>query len=160
MNPRPVVVGRSVKSSPVVSWIARIGPAGGRYSSASRRRASRMPSQACVPEPEVTEFECLSHSVLTNNVDIWSELKGNDKLASEVKARQPSSNCRHTVLPSVNNPHQVPDPNASPYTVAPEYDNGTCVTQNQFEFHTEWSDGNWRGLGTVAGNDLVGGDGY
>ena len=118
--------------------------------------------------------------------------------------------------------------------MALEYDNGTCVTQNQFELHTEWSDGNahaagfttawppnkdilgrsaykgldldlngrneenggptvtaitsrsyhpggvnallgdgsaryirstingqlWRGLGTVAGNDLVGGDGY
>ena len=153
-------------------------------------------------------------------------------MAAEVKARQPASNCRYTTLPSVNSPYQVPDPNADPYTVAPEYDNGTCITQNQYEFHTEWSDGNahaagfttawppnkvilgrlyykgmdldlngrneenggptfaainarsyhpggvnallcdgsarfirstingqlWRGLGTVAGNDLVGGD--
>jgi prepilin-type processing-associated H-X9-DG protein len=134
----------------------------------------------------------------------------------------------------VHNPYQIPNPSADPYTVAPEYDNGTRVTQNQFEFHTEWSDGNahaagfttawppnkvilgrtvhksldldlngrneesggptfaaitsrsyhpggvnallgdgsarfirstingqlWRGLGTVAGNDLVSGDGY
>lgn len=63
-------------------------------------------------------------------------------LAAEVKARQPASNCRHTVLPSMNNAYQISDPSADPYTVAPEYDNGTCVTENQFEFHTEWSDGN------------------
>ena len=31
--------------------------------------------------------------------------------------------------------------------MAPEYDNGTCVTQNQFEFHTEWSDGNAHSAG-------------
>lgn len=155
-------------------------------------------------------------------------------LVSEVKVREPASNCRFTALPSVNNPYQVPDPDANPYVVAPEYDNGTCVTENQYEFHTEWSDGNvhaagfttawppnkvilgrqaykgmdldlngrneenggptfaavtarsyhpggvnalladgsarfvrttingqlWRGLGTVAGGDLVSGDGY
>ena len=31
--------------------------------------------------------------------------------------------------------------------MAPEYDNGTCITQNQFEFHTEWSDGNAHAAG-------------
>ncbi len=62
-------------------------------------------------------------------------------MAAEVKCRQPSSNCRQTTLPSVNNPNAIPDPAADPYTVATEYDNGTCVTQNQLEFHTEWSDG-------------------
>ncbi len=62
-------------------------------------------------------------------------------VASEVKTYQAASNCRHTTLPSVNNPNVIPSPSADPYTVAPEYDNGSCVTQNQFEFHTEWSDG-------------------
>ena len=68
-------------------------------------------------------------------------------LAAEVKAYQPASNCRTIPLPSVNNPNNVPSPYADPYTVAPEYDNGTCVTQNQFEFHTEWSDGNAHAAG-------------
>jgi prepilin-type N-terminal cleavage/methylation domain-containing protein/prepilin-type processing-associated H-X9-DG protein len=63
-------------------------------------------------------------------------------MAAEVKTYQPASNCRTTPLPSVNNPDNIPSPYADPYTVAPEYDNGSCVTQNQFEFHTEWSDGN------------------
>jgi prepilin-type N-terminal cleavage/methylation domain-containing protein/prepilin-type processing-associated H-X9-DG protein len=63
-------------------------------------------------------------------------------MAAEVKTYQPASNCRTTTLPSVTNPYNIPSPYANPYTVAPEYDNGTCVTQNQFEFHTEWSDGN------------------
>jgi prepilin-type processing-associated H-X9-DG protein len=44
-------------------------------------------------------------------------------------------------LPSVNNPGSIPSPYADPFTVAPEYDNGGCITQNQYEFHTEWSDG-------------------
>jgi prepilin-type N-terminal cleavage/methylation domain-containing protein/prepilin-type processing-associated H-X9-DG protein len=71
----------------------------------------------------------------------------NTVYAAEVKAYQPASNCRHTTLPSVNDPNQIPDPNADPFTVAPEYDNGTCVTQNQHEFHTEWADGNVHAAG-------------
>ena len=63
-------------------------------------------------------------------------------MAAEVKTYQPSSNCRTTALPSVNNPNSIPSPYANPFIVAPEYDNGVCMTQNQFEFHTEWSDGN------------------
>ena len=31
--------------------------------------------------------------------------------------------------------------------MAPEYDNGGCVTQNQSEFHTEWADGNAHAAG-------------
>ena len=61
--------------------------------------------------------------------------------AAEVKAYQTSSNCRFTTLPSVNDPNNIPSPYADPFTVAPEYDNGICVTENQAEFHTEWSDG-------------------
>jgi prepilin-type N-terminal cleavage/methylation domain-containing protein len=68
-------------------------------------------------------------------------------LAAEVKTYQPSSNCRTTALPSVNNPNNIPSPYANPFTVAPEYDNGACMTQNQFEFHTEWSDGNAHAAG-------------
>ena len=67
--------------------------------------------------------------------------------AAEVKTYGPASNCRHTTLPSVNNPNAIPSPYADPYVVAPEYDNGTCVTQNQYEFHTEWSDGNVHAAG-------------
>lgn len=68
-------------------------------------------------------------------------------LASEVKTYWAASNCRHTTLPSVNDANNIPSPYADPYAVAPEYDNGTCVTQNQFEFHTEWSDGNVHAAG-------------
>ena len=61
--------------------------------------------------------------------------------AAEVKAYQSSSNCRFITLPSVNDPNNIPSPYANPFVVAPEYDNGLCVTENQSEFHTEWSDG-------------------
>ena len=67
--------------------------------------------------------------------------------AAEVKAYQASSNCRFTTLPSVNNPNNIPSPYANPFQVAPEYDNGVCVTENQFEFHTEWSDGHVHAAG-------------
>jgi len=67
--------------------------------------------------------------------------------AAEVRTNAPSSNCRHTPLPSVTAPDAVPSPYADPYTIAPEYDNGACVTQNQSEFHTEWSDGNVHAAG-------------
>ena len=68
-------------------------------------------------------------------------------MAAEVKAYQAASNCRFTALPSVNNPNNVPSPYANPFTVAPEYDNGACMTENQYEFHTEWSDGNVHAAG-------------
>ena len=67
--------------------------------------------------------------------------------AAEVKAYQASSNCRFTTLPSVNNPNNIPSPYADPFQVAPEYDNGVCSTENQFEFHTEWSDGHVHAAG-------------
>jgi len=66
----------------------------------------------------------------------------NTLFAAEVKAHQTASNCRFTPLPSVNDPRNIPSPLADPFAVAPEYDNGGCLTQNQAEFHTEWSDGN------------------
>ncbi len=68
-------------------------------------------------------------------------------MAAEVRAYQAASNCRFTTLPSVNNPNNIPSPYANPFTVAPEYDNGICMTENQFEFHTEWSDGNVHAAG-------------
>jgi prepilin-type N-terminal cleavage/methylation domain-containing protein len=67
--------------------------------------------------------------------------------AAEVKAYQTSSNCRFMTLPSVNNPSNIPSPYADPFSVAPEYDNGVCVTENQFEFHTEWPDGHVHAAG-------------
>ncbi|MBX6312708.1 MAG: DUF1559 domain-containing protein [Isosphaeraceae bacterium] len=71
----------------------------------------------------------------------------NTLFVSEVKAYQAASNCRFTTLPSVNDPNNIPSPLADPLTVAPEYDNGGCVTQNQYEFHTEWSDGHVHAAG-------------
>ena len=71
----------------------------------------------------------------------------NTLLLAEVKTYQAASNCRHTPLPSVNNPTAVPAPDADPFVVAPEYDNGACRTQNQHEFHTEWSDGHVHSAG-------------
>jgi prepilin-type N-terminal cleavage/methylation domain-containing protein/prepilin-type processing-associated H-X9-DG protein len=68
-------------------------------------------------------------------------------MAAEVKAYQTASNCRTTALPSVNNPNNIPSPYANPFVIAPEYDNGACMTENQFEFHTEWSDGNAHAAG-------------
>jgi prepilin-type N-terminal cleavage/methylation domain-containing protein/prepilin-type processing-associated H-X9-DG protein len=68
-------------------------------------------------------------------------------LAAEVRAYQAAANCRFTALPSVNNPNQIPSPFADPFAVAPEYDNGGCPTQNQYEFHTEWSDGHVHAAG-------------
>jgi prepilin-type N-terminal cleavage/methylation domain-containing protein/prepilin-type processing-associated H-X9-DG protein len=71
----------------------------------------------------------------------------NTLFLAEVKAYQAASNCRFTTLPSVNDPSNIPSPLADPFTVAPEYDNGGCATQNQFEFHTEWSDGHVHAAG-------------
>ena len=68
-------------------------------------------------------------------------------MASEVKTYQAASNCRFTKLPSVNDPINIPSPYADPFVVAPEYDDGACMTENQFEFHTEWSDGNVHAAG-------------
>lgn len=68
-------------------------------------------------------------------------------LMADVKTYQAASNCRFTPLPSVNNPNNIPGPYTSPFVVAPEYDNGGCMTENQFEFHTEWSDGNVHAAG-------------
>ncbi len=62
-------------------------------------------------------------------------------MATEVKTYQAAANCRFTTLPSVNDPNNIPSPYADPFVVAPEYDNGKCPTLNQYEFHTEWSDG-------------------
>jgi prepilin-type N-terminal cleavage/methylation domain-containing protein/prepilin-type processing-associated H-X9-DG protein len=71
---------------------------------------------------------------------------------AEVKAYQAASNCRFTALPSVNNPNAIPSPYGDPFQVAPEYDNGACSTENQFEFHTGWSDGHVHAAGfTTAG---------
>jgi prepilin-type N-terminal cleavage/methylation domain-containing protein/prepilin-type processing-associated H-X9-DG protein len=67
--------------------------------------------------------------------------------AAEVKAYQTSSNCRFTTLPHVNDPNHIPSPYANPFQVAPEYDDGECVTENQAEFHTEWSDGHVHAAG-------------
>jgi prepilin-type N-terminal cleavage/methylation domain-containing protein/prepilin-type processing-associated H-X9-DG protein len=72
----------------------------------------------------------------------------NSILASEVKTYQPSANC-HAALSMIQNPTNVPPPTADPLTVAPEYN--TCNPANlgllQFEFHTEWSDGNAHAAG-------------
>ena len=54
-----------------------------------------------------------------------------------------SANCHHA-LSLVQNPNNLPSPNADPLIVTPEYNtcDPTLVGAVQFEFHTEWSDGN------------------
>ena len=64
--------------------------------------------------------------------------------AAEVKAAQASANCHHA-LSLIQDPNNVPPPNADPFTVAPEYN--SCMPNTQFEFHTEWSDGNAHAAG-------------
>jgi prepilin-type N-terminal cleavage/methylation domain-containing protein/prepilin-type processing-associated H-X9-DG protein len=67
----------------------------------------------------------------------------NSIYAAEVKCAQACANCR-TALSLIQNPTDVPPPTANPFTVAPEYNtcNPALVGAVQFEFHTEWSDGN------------------
>ena len=67
--------------------------------------------------------------------------------AAEVKAYQPSKNCRHTTLSTINDPINIPSPDADPYAVAPEYGDDACTPDNQYEFHTEWADGNAHAAG-------------
>ncbi len=65
-------------------------------------------------------------------------------MMAEVKVSQPSSNCRTIPLATINNPNNVPSPNADPYSVAPDY--ATCPLYPN-EFHSEWSDGNVHAAG-------------
>jgi prepilin-type processing-associated H-X9-DG protein len=64
--------------------------------------------------------------------------------AAEVKAAQAAANCRH-VLSLVRDPNNEPHPNSDPFAVGPEYN--SCDPGQQFEFHTEWSDGNAHAAG-------------
>ncbi len=68
--------------------------------------------------------------------------------AAEVKAGQPSADC-HAALSLIQNPTSVPPPTGDPFTVAPEYItcNPNLVGAVQFEFHTEWRDGNAHAAG-------------
>jgi prepilin-type N-terminal cleavage/methylation domain-containing protein len=68
----------------------------------------------------------------------------NSLLMAEVRVRQPSSNCRTVPLSRINDPNNVPAPNADPYAMAPDY--GFCPLYPD-EFHTEWSDGNAHSAG-------------
>jgi prepilin-type N-terminal cleavage/methylation domain-containing protein/prepilin-type processing-associated H-X9-DG protein len=61
----------------------------------------------------------------------------NTVMASENKVRQPCYIC-FGGLSLINNPASVPDPNANPYAVAPEY-GGSCGAVAQS--HTSWVDG-------------------
>ncbi|MFO0958739.1 MAG: DUF1559 domain-containing protein [Isosphaeraceae bacterium] len=57
--------------------------------------------------------------------------------ATDVKALNPLYRC--TALANINNPNIIPDPNADPLTVAPEY-GGSCGAAAAS--HTAWVDGN------------------
>ena len=71
----------------------------------------------------------------------------NTVLASEVKIRNPEYNCVGTGLANINDPNNVPDPTADPYTVAPEY-GGSCGAVGQG--HTAWVDGNAQETGMTT----------
>jgi prepilin-type processing-associated H-X9-DG protein len=70
----------------------------------------------------------------------------NTVLASENKVRQPCYIC-FGGLSLINNPANVPDPNANPYIVAPEY-GGSCGAVAQS--HTSWVDGNAQETGITT----------
>lgn len=74
----------------------------------------------------------------------FSDGLGNTTLAAEVKTSQPAANCRQSALSRIQDPSSVPSPYVDPFTVAPEYNlcDPNLVGAAQFEFHTEWSDGN------------------
>ena len=67
---------------------------------------------------------------------------------AEVKCSQAAANC-HAALSRIQKAFDVPPPTADPFTVAPEYNtcNPALVGSAQFEFHTEWSDGNAHAAG-------------
>jgi len=71
----------------------------------------------------------------------------NTVLASEVKIRSPEYNCIPQGLANINNPASVPDPNANPFVVAPEY-GGSCGTVGQS--HTAWVDGDAQETGMTT----------
>lgn len=62
----------------------------------------------------------------------------NSLLAAEVKAQQRYLRDFSSGLANIQNPSAVPDPNADPYAVAPEYNSGGSL---QASGHTEWVDG-------------------
>jgi len=70
----------------------------------------------------------------------------NTMLASENKVRQPCYIC-FAGLSQINNPAVVPDPNANPFTVAPEY-GGSCGAVAQS--HTSWVDGDAQETGVTT----------
>jgi prepilin-type N-terminal cleavage/methylation domain-containing protein len=70
----------------------------------------------------------------------------NTMLASENKVRQPCYIC-FGGLSLINNPEVVPDPNANPFAVAPEY-GGSCGPVAQS--HTSWVDGDAQETGITT----------
>jgi prepilin-type N-terminal cleavage/methylation domain-containing protein/prepilin-type processing-associated H-X9-DG protein len=70
----------------------------------------------------------------------------NTMLAAENKVRQPCYIC-FGGLSQINNPAVVPDPNANPFTVAPEY-GGSCGAVAQS--HTSWVDGDAQETGITT----------
>jgi len=69
----------------------------------------------------------------------------NTVMAAEVKAYQAASHCKSVPLSTINDPNNVPPPDASPNAVAPEYNSGACPFFTLF--HVEWSDGNVHATG-------------
>jgi prepilin-type N-terminal cleavage/methylation domain-containing protein/prepilin-type processing-associated H-X9-DG protein len=62
-------------------------------------------------------------------------------LAADVKAYQPF--CRTgAAFSRINDPNNVPPPDADPYTVAPEYNGAACGASPPAQAHTAWVDGN------------------
>jgi prepilin-type N-terminal cleavage/methylation domain-containing protein/prepilin-type processing-associated H-X9-DG protein len=67
-------------------------------------------------------------------------------LATDVKVYQPF--CRtNGPFANINDPTNVPPPNADPYTVAPEYKSATCSASPPANAHTAWVDGNTQETG-------------
>ncbi len=84
---------------------------------------------------------------LSRRIASFTDGTSNTVLSSEVKIRSPEYNCIPQGLATINNPAIVPDPNANPFVVAPEY-GGSCGTVGQS--HTAWVDGNAQQTGMTT----------
>lgn len=72
----------------------------------------------------------------------------NTILFAEVRTYSPSYICDGDGLSLVKDPNNVPSPTADPFTVAPEYVDGSC--RFYALGHTEWSDGNVHSAGMTT----------
>lgn len=70
----------------------------------------------------------------------------NTLMATDVKIYEPLRRCG-TQFANINTPAPMPDPNADPFTIAPEYGSAACGLGQS---HTFWADGNAQETGMTT----------